>query len=140
MQLRNSYIFLPNYLKEEKKANQDSEDTNKLTLGRSFPFYIKSLFNITERITEERFFKLEYHALINIDNIEYKVIFKINNVQRNAYLDVVAEGKTKSKVILCLEYINEVFKKSEIENDFIMLITYDSISEYYSTQKTKFFT
>lgn len=131
MQLRNSYIFLPNYLKEEKKANQDSEDTNKLTLGRSFPFYIKSLFNITERITEERFFKLEYHALINIDNIEYKVIFKINNVQRNAYLDVVAEGKTKSKVILCLEYINEVFKKSEIENDFIMLITYDSISEYY---------
>ena len=131
MQLQNSYIFLPNYLKEEKKTIQTSEDTNKLTFGRSFPFYIKSLFNITERITEERFFKLEYHALINIENFEYKVIFKINNVQRNVYLDVVAEGKTKSKVIFCLEYINEVFKKSEIENDFIMLITYDSISEYY---------
>lgn len=131
MQLQNSYIFLPNYLKKEKKNDKSNEDKNTLTFKKTVLSYISSLFNVTERITEERFFKWEYHALVNIDNVEYKVIFIIYNVQKNTYLDVVVEGKTKSIIILCLEYINEVFKKSEIEKDFIMLITYDSISEYY---------
>ena len=131
MQLQNSYIFLPNYLKEEKKTNQDNEDTRKFTFRKTILSYINSLFNVTERITEERFLKWEYHALVNVDNVEYKVIFIIYDVQKNTYLDVVVEGKTKNKIIICLEYINEVFKKPEIENDFIMLITYDSISEYY---------
>ena len=131
MQLQNSYIFLPNYLKEEKKTNQDNEDTRKFTFRKTILSYINSLFIVTERITEERFFKWEYHALVNVDNVEYKVIFIIYDVQKNTYLDVVVEGKTKNKIIICLEYINEVFKKPEIENDFIMLITYDSISEYY---------
>ena len=46
-------------------------------------------------------------------------------------MDIEVEGKTKVQIIKCLEYIEETLFSSGIEDDYICVISYDAVSEYY---------
>lgn len=51
--------------------------------------------------------------------------------RKNYFCDVVIEGKDKREAIAALEHVHELICKSEIQNGFIIVTSYDSISEYY---------
>lgn len=68
---------------------------------------------------------------MEIKNILYEVIFTIYNITRYSYLDICVKGKTTYQVVSALEYIHDKIIGSDIERDYIMIVSYDSVSEYY---------
>lgn len=81
--------------------------------------------------TENIVLKIIYTYEIEIENIQYDVIFTIHNISRYSYLDIHVTGKTTKQVINALEYIQDKILGSDIEKRYIMIVSYDSISEYY---------
>lgn len=49
-------------------------------------------------------------------------------------MDVVVEGECIAKIIKCLEKIQDKILSSEIRDNYINIISYDAISEYYCNQ------
>ena len=68
---------------------------------------------------------------MEIKNILYEVVFTIYNITRYSYLDICVKGKTTYQVVSALEYIHDKIIGSDIERDYIMIVSYDSVSEYY---------
>ena len=68
---------------------------------------------------------------MEIKNTMYEVIFTIYNITRYSYLDICVRGKTTYQVVSALEYIHDKIIGSDIERDYIMIVSYDSVSEYY---------
>lgn len=62
------------------------------------------------------------------------VEFRVNEVVGVTYLDVIVEGKNKIQIIKCLELIQNTLHESGIQSEYIMIVSYDAISEYYCSK------
>lgn len=129
MVLKNSYIFL--YKSNKKKNVKNEKDVIVLNIPTRINSYIKKTFNISKEIEEIKFFKYTLESTININDKFFNVTFIIHRVVESTYLDVQVEGKTKLQTVQCLEHIQNMLVSSGIENEYITIISYDSISEYY---------
>lgn len=132
--LHNNYIFLPNFKKEKKTqpSKNSTKNTIQINIQKNIYEYILDIFGIPlkKEILETRFqINCTYKLVIN--NASYNVNFIINNVAQYVYLDIGVNGKTKTQVIHALEHIQEKMNSSKIEDNYIMIVSYDSISEYY---------
>lgn len=131
--LHNDYIFLPKTKKEDSYiSSKDTDDTIRIQMRKNVLLYIKSIFG--EPISKDKeniMFKIIYTYEIEIKNIIYEVIFTIHNITRYSYLDICVSGKTTNQVVSALEYIQDKIASSDIEQDYVMIVSYDSVSEYY---------
>lgn len=132
MKLQNSYIFLKHPFKKDESQYTDENGNLVFILGHNVYSYVKKAFPSISKVDDfGDVYKKKYTANINVNEIYYSISFKITEVTDIRYLDVVVEGKTKSQIITCLEYIQEEIFKSGIREDFVDIISYDAISEYY---------
>ena len=131
MKLDSHYIFLPKDTPNKKSSYTKGDGTIVLNLPTGVGGYISKTFSITSTSRDMSIFKRVYNAKINLSDIEYHVVFSQFDVGKNVYLDIIVEEKTKYKIVKCLEYIQEKLLNSGIEDDYIAVISYDVISEYY---------
>lgn len=128
MKLQNSYIFIPN--PDKKKKSLEKKDRIRIDVG--IKVYIKNLFNLKEaQSAGDTVYKSIIPCNMTVKSNLFNVIFTTNKVVKHTYLDVQVTGKRKTQIIQCLEYIHEKLQQSDIENHYIRIDSYDSISEYY---------
>lgn len=116
MQKQSSYIFLKNNSKEKPESSKHISD------------FICNTFKTINRIDDEND--------IFIKRFEYEcdscnITFIIHSVADSEYLDINIQGKTTSKIINCLEQVQNELLNSGIRDNYIYIISYDAISEYY---------
>lgn len=132
MELQNSYIFLPNPFKKEDIPHPNRENVIRFKTEDSFVSCLKAAFpSATIDMDNSLFFKLVYCFSIDQDGISCAVTLLVNSVVQNFYLDVIVSGKSKTQVVKGLEYIQNVIDTSSIPQNYIEIISYDAVSEYY---------
>lgn len=132
MELQNSYIFLKHPFKEDKSHYIDENGNQVFVVGRNVYSYIKKVFPSISKVKDfGDFYNKKFTCVVPLNYISYNVSFKLTEVTDVSYLDVSVEGKTKSKIITCLEYIQEKILNSGIRENYVDIISYDAISEYY---------
>lgn len=140
MKLINSYIFLS----KDKKRNQD----NKLIIKSSITSIFEKFFNADvdsyllgeiednpEKLSKEILDKYNkttrgkfFHI---IDDKKIDVYYKFIKAGDIFYLDITIDD-IKSNIIKCFENFNDCFlTKKEFTSDYITIISYDCVSEYY---------
>lgn len=62
---------------------------------------------------------------------DIKETFVINEVGKGTYIQITVSGKTKASAIKYLEGIEQKISLSDIEKKYIMIVSYDAVSEYY---------
>ena len=131
--LHNDYIFLPKAKKEESfSSSKDADGTIHIQMEKNVLLYIRNIFGEPiSKNTENIVFKIVYTYEIEIQNIKHEVTFTIHNIIRYTYLDICVTGKTTKQMINALEYIQDKIVSSDIEKRYVMIVSYDSISEYY---------
>lgn len=132
MTIHNNYIFLP---KQKKKVQEQhhKDDVIHIEMPRNILFYIKEIFgNPTETDKYLLDFKVSY--TYKTANEEYTVIFTVINVSKYTYLDISLNRETIEDAIQSLEDIHNKITASEIEDNYIMIVSYDYISEYYCNE------
>lgn len=115
MQKQSSYIFL------ERDDISKPERIDKL-ISKKFPNT-----------------KIDNTGILRINNIKWKceidscsVFFNLKIISFIAqYLDITVEGEEESAIIKCLEEVHDKLLNSGIRDNYIMIISYDAISEYY---------
>jgi len=123
MQLQNSYIFLTNPYK-----NKETEKEKKINV---ISYIIEAFPNAVKTSTDNEYFKFEYTCDIYVGVNHLEIKFLINIVAGTYYVDVIVFGKNKLKVIKDLEYVTNIIEKSDISKNYIIISSYDAVSEYY---------
>lgn len=132
MQLQNSYIFLPNPNKKKPESFEDEKGVLHVETGHSlYSHIIKAFPKAKSENVNIPLFQRRYSIFIEIHEktVEVSVISK--NVGDSYYVNVCASGKTKAQIIGALELFHDALFSTEIEEDYISIISYDAISEYY---------
>lgn len=132
LQLQNGYIFIPNPYKKKETPKKKEDGMIYVDVGHDFISYLKSAFPTAVKTPERGdFFKSEYTYTVEFDENRIEAKFLIHEVVETYYLDVVTTGRSKPKIVKGLEYIQVAIEKSDISKDYIEIISYDAISEYY---------
>ena len=131
MKLESHYIFLPKEKSNKISSYKREDGTIVITLPTGVRDYIVKAFPEISSSIEMSVYRRVYNAELCISNIVYKVVLSLYDVGKSTYLDIEVEGKTKVQIIKCLEFIEETLFNSGIEDDYICVISYDAVSEYY---------
>ena len=110
---RQNYIIMP---------QDNSENSVQRVLD-----YLNQAFPNQEDIIKDE----EYTVKFQTELDEIKVAFLIYFAGGNVYLRITIPAKPTVRVIKCLEQIHKRIIETRIEKEFILVVTYDSISEYY---------
>ena len=132
MRLQNSYIFLVNPKKQDTKQQKTSANKRVFEFKQSVHSYVLKCFPGT---TEYEIESWDYqHEIVwkSDDHPETcTVLFRFYSVIGTTYLDVTAEGGSDEAVIQCLEYVHKTLQTSGVCSDYVMILSYDAVSEYY---------
>lgn len=135
MKLQNSYIFLDHPFKKAKDKNISETTSNKVIIidvGESVYSYIKKVFpDISKSKDCESFYKNKYSTTLQIAEKSCNVEFTVNKVVDGTYVDISVDSKTQKQCIDFLEHIQQKLLSSGIRENYIDIISYDAISEYY---------
>lgn len=134
MTIQSSYIFLKKD-SERKKYDIDSAGNKTLVIEAGHGIYsaIMNLFPGASRKTDkDEWFKSKITYMMQVTDEFYHVNFNISEVIDTIYLTVQVEGRSKAKIIGCLEQIQDkLLSLAELNEKYIPIISYDAISEYY---------
>lgn len=132
MQLTNSYVFIRNPYGEKKEKPPQKDGVIYLSTSLSISYYVEKIFNLKrQRAFGFDEFKNTYSFDLRIDDEVYPVIIKLHDVSKNTYANIGVTAKNKLQCVKCLEYINKQLENAELNNDYIVIISYDAISEFY---------
>lgn len=132
MQLQSSYIFLPNPYNKTPSQWEDEKGVLHIETGHTVYNYVKEAFpNMTSKEISDSFFQYKYSFSVDIDKEPIEISFISKNVIDSYYVDIVVEGKTSSRLIGALEYVQHGLFETGIDEDYISIISYDAVSEYY---------
>lgn len=135
MKIQNSYIFLGHPFKKAKENNKSDTTSNKviiIDLGESVYSYIKKVFpDISKSKDCESFYKNKYGTTLKIAEKSCNVEFTVNEVVDGTYVDISVDSKTQKQCIDFLEHIQQKLLSSGIRENYIDIISYDAVSEYY---------
>lgn len=119
------------YVKEIQKEIVEDR-TIIIDIGKSVVDYIRKAFPNICQINDSRdFYKRKYAIELECRTNTCKVEFLYSEVVEIKYLDILVEGDTKANIIECLEKIHDKLFSTDIRENYIDIISYDSISEYY---------
>jgi len=132
MQLQNSYIFLPNPYKKNDIQQKKQDNVIRVPTDDSFVSCLRSAFpNAIRDADHSLLFKSVYFFNFENKEISCEVKFLINSVVKTYYLDVIVSGKSRTQIVKGLEHIQATIENSSIPQNYIEIISYDAISEYY---------
>ena len=134
MTIHNNYIFLP---KQKRKVQEQHHEDNalRIEIPKNVLLNIIDIFGKpTETNVHIKHFKKTYTYEMEDNDTTYNVSFTIINVSKYTYLDVSLSRETIEQAIQSLEDIHNKIATSKIEDNYIMIISYDSISEYYCNE------
>lgn len=150
MLLINSYIFL----KKEDEITKDEEGNYVIIIKDDVPTLFQKLFNTEEddllsreleddtvevsKNLQDLFYKIckgKFIIYLN-DCSNYEIKYKFTCVNSSYYLDLSVEIEQEENGILILEEINKLLveNKNAINKDYIIIKSYDRISEFYCNQ------
>lgn len=132
MQFQSSYIFLPNPYNKKPARWKDEKGVIHIETGRSVYSYIRKAFPDArcDRL-DDGLFQQSFSITVEINESPVEISIISKNVGESYYVNAIAEGKTKAQIIGALELFRDALFSTEIEEDFISIISYDAISEYY---------
>ncbi len=134
MKAQNSYIFLNSPYKKKESPHKNQENVIVLDVGHHVMSFVKTCFPDVCKVSADDdtyFYRNEYSCIISDNGVPYEITFVLNQVSNAEYLDLTVKGKTKTGVIHCLENVHSQLFSTDIEKEFIAIITYDAVSEYY---------
>ncbi len=132
MRLQNSYIFLENPKKQDAQKPDNSDNKRTFEYRLSVHAYVSKCFKGT---TEYELDSWDYqHEMIwrsDDQSVTCNVVFRFYSVIGTTYLDVTAEGGSDEDIIKCLEFVHTTLQTSGVSSDYVMILSYDAVSEYY---------
>lgn len=127
--MQNCYIFL---------KNLDNQDNQKKTTATKvvpsiYSLVIKEFPNATriKNNEESHFFKKTLNIKISVNNTDIDATITIFDVKDATYVNVTVDANDVCSSINCLEKIHLAFSSFASGDNYIMVISYDAISEYY---------
>lgn len=131
MIIRNSYVFL---FKNEKDLNEVSRDYIMMNPPQFSEMFRKSFLEVNFKV--ENMFKNYGDFYIKYKNQIRKIKFEYNCVKKNCYLDIFFDCKVEKSGIEIMNMINNIIndENSKFSKQYIPIISYDSVSEYYCNQ------
>lgn len=132
MQFQSSYIFLPNPYSKKPFSWEDENGVLHIETGHSVYTHVKKAFpSMTSKELTGTYFQYEYSFSVQLDGklVDISIISK--NVGDSYFVTVLADGKTKAQLIEAFEYVHSALFATEIEEDYISIVSYDAVSEYY---------
>lgn len=130
MELQNNYIFLPNPY--NKKKTTLKENSIRVDVNKSIYSYISLLFPSIKKVdSSNNIFKGKYCSTFELYDHQFSVEFIINKVADYTYLDISVNGIDEDCIIGALEHIHYNFLCQELQQEYIVIISCDAISEYY---------
>ncbi len=137
MKIYNNYILLLKGESEKITSSNFNPDDKSIVIETPVNFIdllneIFKLEHIDWNIIS-KFFRHTVSFEFSIDSIESKVAFEVFSVQGNYYFNVEVFSNTKFQCVKVLEVINSKLfdKANKIEKQFIIILTYDAVSDYY---------
>ena len=138
MKLQNSYIFLKRNQVDKKAQSYERTADGKtavIKVGQDVCSILLQAFPDACKEKTDSLFKRKIAYLIHRDDLDYNVTFIVNDVVDITFLDVIVEGEFHTEIVGCLEEIqNVIFGLPKINNLYIVIISYDAISEYYCNE------
>lgn len=142
----NSYVFLQ---RNESKIKKDKDGNYILDLTNNVHSIFKKIFNAenddltlgeletpTEE-TEEKFEKMllgrsSGNFQLEIEEITKNINFKLSAVDSTEYLDIIIEDDSEEIIIKFMKEIDKtIISNYKLSENYIIIKSYDSISEYY---------
>lgn len=127
--MQNCYIFLKNL---DKQDDQKKATATKV-VPSIYSLVIKEFPNATriKNNEESHFFKKTLDIKISVNNTDIDATITIFDVKDATYVNVTVCENDVCLSIHCLEKIHLAFSSFASVDDYIMVISYDAISEYY---------
>lgn len=135
MQLQSSYIFLPNPYNKKPPQWENEKGELHVEVGHSVYAYLKRAFpNMKSEEINGAFFQYKYSFCVEIrkKSIDISIISK--NVIDSYFINIIAEGKTKFHLVEALDNVQQMLFATEIDMDYVSIVSYDAVSEYYCNQ------
>lgn len=135
MQLQSSYIFLPNPYNKKPAQWENERGELHIDVGRSVYAYLKRAFpNMKSEGINGAFFQYKYSFCIEIRKKSVDISIISKNVVDSYFINIIAEGKTKFQLVEALDNVQKMLFATEIDMDYISIVSYDAVSEYYCNQ------
>lgn len=132
MRLQNSYIFLVNPNKQNTKKDKPSDNNRVFEYQPSVHSYVSKCFcGTTVYGIDDWYYQHEIVWQPDGYSEQCTVTFRFYSVIGTTYLDVAVEGGTEDGIIKCLEHVHTTLKSSGVCSDYVMIVSYDAVSEHY---------
>ena len=130
MKKSSSYIFFDNpYFEEKKSKIENNSDKNKIVIDTDCPLErLKNAFNLRE---EDAYDLGVFNYLYPTSIKDCDVNIRIIEFKDSTYIDVEVSDTSLIRIIDCLEYFQDQLITSNNDNKYVIIISYDYLSEYY---------
>lgn len=117
---------------KESESTKREDGTLVLVVGKNVYSYIKRAFPSAEKDGDcDGFYRNKCKCIVGEKEESCLVTFLITQVPKVTYLDIEIKGKSKAKIINCLEQVQDKLLNSGVREYYIDVISYDAISEHY---------
>ncbi len=133
MRVNSSYIFLPRQDGNNNKDKKDKDDKRaaRVKLHDISPFLREAFPGLQRCQKENKLFETQYELEINDKENAGNVLFVLHRAGEITYLKIQVENRTNKKAIELLEEIQNKLFFTDIRKDYLDIISFDGISEYY---------
>lgn len=131
MVLENHYIFIPKKKESKPKPQKNKDGVTDISFPTTIKEYILKTFSSVTEVPNFNIYKNKYIVQININNNLHAITIKTHSVGKCTYVSVKACEGTEEQAVNCLEEIQSKIYDSDLENDYTILVSYDSVSEHY---------
>lgn len=133
MRVSSSYIFLPRQDSNKNKDKKDKENERvvRVKLHDIRPFLRKAFPSLQRCQKENKLFETRYELEINDKGNVGNALFVLHRAGEATYLKIQVENRTNKKAIELLEEIQNKLFLTDIRKDYLDIISFDGISEYY---------
>lgn len=129
MKIQSSYIFISEI---DSNLTKDKDGNLHLVLGNNIYSRLKKILpNMTRISTSVFHYNTEYSSEIQMNNTLCKVEIKISEVVKTTFVDISVSAKNTAQAVKVLEHIQSQLVTKDMEKDYIPIISYDAISEYF---------
>jgi hypothetical protein len=137
MELQNSYILIYKDNTTDVSSDVNTSIKHSIVIStvevdpiRDYLFSFFANVKITEKISG---FYSKYKCRLK-HNRSYDITIISRNVKGDFYIDVIVSGNNKERIIKKMEAIHTAFIQSKVDTEYTFIVSFDSISEYYSNK------
>lgn len=138
MELQNSYILIYKDKTTDVLSDINTQKSNHsivISTVEDNPIrdYLFSLFANVERTEKIPGFYSKYKCRLKHSR-NYDITIVARNVKADFYIDIIVSGNNKEQIIKKMEAIHTALIQSKVNKEYTFIVSFDSISEYYSNK------